>query len=257
MRLAQIRFGISLHAKASLMKALLGSAVAVSALALGLTSTPAADLTYEPVPALERPAFNWTGFYLGVHGGIGGGEFDGSYRFDSEIGMLGGDVSDRAFGAFGGAQAGYNTQFAPNWVAGVEADFAASGIKAEHAESYIGENFTSSYSTEIDWFGTLRGRLGYAWDNLLIYGTGGAAYGKVKYTDSASGEPNREVSETNWGWTAGAGVEYGITRNITLKTEYLYVDLGSLEATNFAIEGDRMTVGTDFHTLKAGLNYKF
>jgi outer membrane immunogenic protein len=240
------------------MNVLFGPAAAISALLLGLASAQAADLTYEPAPSLDTPAaFNWSGFYLGVHGGIGGGTFDGSFRYETEVGTMGYGVSDRAFGAFGGAQIGYNYQFAPNWVAGVEADFAASGIKAEHTEGYPDDGYSYTYATQIDWFGTLRGRLGYAFDNVLFYGTGGAAYGKVTYSDGGTYDPSREVSETNWGWTAGAGFEYGITQNITLKTEYLYVDLGSLEATSFAIPDDRMGVDTAFHTLKAGLNYKF
>jgi outer membrane immunogenic protein len=241
------------------MKTLLGSAVAISALALGLTPAQAADLTNEAVPVIETPAaFNWTGFHFGVHGGVGGGEFDGRFRYETEVGTLGSDASDRAFGAFGGAQIGYSYQFAPNWVAGVEADFAGSGIKVEHTESRLGmDDYRFTYATQIDWFGTLRGRLGYAWDNVLFYGTGGAAYGKVTYSDGGNYDPSREVSGTNWGWAAGAGVEYGITKNITLKTEYLYVDLGSLKTTGFLFEGDSFENDAAFHTLKAGLNYRF
>lgn len=222
---------------------------------LGLASAQAADPTIEPAPAVQDPAYDWTGPYIGVHGGIGGGEFDNSYRIPSEVDLLRYDVGDRAFGAFGGAQIGYNYQFAPNWVAGVEADFSASGIKAEHSESSPWGGL--SYAIQIDWFGTLRGRVGYAWDNVLFYGTGGGAYGKIAYSEDDSGGLNEELSETNWGWTAGAGVEYGITRNVTLKTEYLYVDLGSLKATDFLFAGDKTESQAAIHTLKAGLNIKF
>lgn len=232
------------------MKNTLRIVTVASALILGVAPAQAAD----PVPDL---AFDWTGFYLGAHAGLGGGEFDSSYRIETEVGTMGGDVSDRAFGFFGGAQIGYNYQFAPNWVAGIEADFSASEIKTEHGESFLEDGYSSTYAVEIDWFGTLRGRVGYAWDNVLFYGTGGAAYGKIAYSDHDNAGFDEDASETNWGWTAGAGVEYGITRNITLKTEYLYVDLGSLKATNFLYISDEIESEAAVHTLKAGLNYKF
>lgn len=243
-----------------------------SVLALGVVGAHAADLAYEPVPVAAPEVFNWTGFYIGVHGGIGGGNIDTSFReYEGQelpvgraLSGYGYDFSDNAFGAFGGAQIGYNYQFAPNWVAGVEADFAASGIKAEHSQSYVYDgqfNGSDDYEAKVDWFGTIRGRLGYAIDNLLIYGTGGAAYGKVKtsasytYTDGyVEGFSN---SENKWGWTAGAGFEYGITKNITLKTEYLYVDLGSVTADGGEFEYGEFKTDVAFHTLKAGLNYKF
>lgn len=229
-----------------------------STLILGVASAQAADAIGElpPAPVSERFAYDWNGFYIGAHGGIGGGKFDNSYNIETEVDLISYHVSDRAFGGFGGVQLGYINQFAPNWVAGVEADLSLSGIKAEHSESST-EGFSSRYTIQVDWFGTLRGRLGYASDNVLFYGTGGAAYGKIAYSDSSSDGFNETLSDTNLGWTAGAGVEYGITDNITLKTEYLYVDLGSLKATDFIYTGDRIEMDAAFHTLKSGLNYKF
>ncbi|WP_029074035.1 outer membrane protein [Kaistia adipata] len=242
------------------MAFILRTATMASVLALGVAGAQAADLTYEPAPVAAPVAFNWTGFYVGVHGGIGGGEFDTT--FTEEFDDYSVDYNDNAFGAFGGAQIGYNWQFSPNWVAGVEADIAYSGIESNFDWNYAGG---SSYniSTNVDWFGTLRGRIGYAWDNLLVYGTGGAAYGDVEVSTNYS-DPNESYgssfSDTRWGWTIGAGVEYGITQNITLKTEYLYVDLGSIHQNAYnAAEDDYGQFDTDvaFHTLKVGLNYKF
>lgn len=224
-------------------------AVITSACLLGVASARAADL-------VDVPANDWTGAYIGIHGGIGGGEFDHSYRIETEFDPVGADVSDRAFGAFGGAQIGYNYQFAPNWVAGVEADISASGIKAEHSEKST-DGYRTSYEVRIDWFGTLRGRIGYALGDVLVYGTGGGAYGRVAYSEDDNAGFSEKLSDTNWGWTAGAGLEYGMTSNITLKTEYLYVDLGSLKATDFLYNGDRIESETAFHTIKAGLNYRF
>jgi len=242
-----------------MMKFILRSATMASVLALGVVGAHAADLTYEPAPVAAPVAFNWTGFYIGVHGGIGGGNFDSSLGFDDD-GTYWDNFSDNAFGAFGGAQIGYNYQFSPNWVAGVEADIAASSIKAKHDENYNGGDFDNAEG-HVDWFGTLRARIGYAMDNVLFYGTGGAAYGEVKMSGSyGNGGDTYEsfsTSSTQWGWTIGAGVEYGITHNVTLKAEYLYVDLGSINS-NVDFDGyDHASLDAKFHTLKAGLNYKF
>jgi outer membrane immunogenic protein len=248
-------------AKGHMMKFVLRTATMASVLALGVAGAQAADLTYEPAPVVEAPAaFNWTGFYIGVHGGVGGGDIDTSFSIDGDPYS---NYSDNAFGAFGGAQIGYNWQFSPNWVAGVEADIAYSGIEADNTWGLAsGESW--NLKTSIDWFGTLRGRVGYAWDNLLVYGTGGAAYGDVEVATNYS-EPGlsegSSFSDTRWGWTVGAGVEYGITQNITLKTEYLYVDLGSINQGDVynALEDETGHFDTDvaFHTVKFGLNYKF
>lgn len=248
-----------------------------SAFFLGTVAAHAADLAVEPAPVAERFAYDWSGLYIGVHGGIGGGTF--KHAFDhtasplDEIGdyRLTEDIT--AFGAFGGVQVGYNHQLGPNWVAGVEADLSASGIKAKDSRSYnwidLGEFGNRDVETKIAWFGTLRGRLGYAMDNFLIYGTGGAAYGSIKtsavdndyWDDGASGNSrSHSFSNTKLGWTAGAGFEYGLTENITLKTEYLYVDLGSIETSgdnDFHSSDGRTSVDTAFHTFKTGLNYRF
>lgn len=252
---------IKVLAKGHMMKFILRTATMASVLALGVAGAQAADLTYEPAPVAAPTVFNWTGFYIGVHGGVGGGDIDTS--FSDLDGFAYSDYSNNAFGAFGGAQIGYNWQFSPNWVAGVEADIAYSGIEADSTWSYVGSD-SYNLTTNIDWFGTLRGRIGYAWDNLLLYGTGGAAYGDVEVSTNYS-EPGfsegSSFSDTRWGWTVGAGVEYGITQNITLKTEYLYVDLGSIHENGVynALEGEVGNFDSDvaFHTVKFGLNYKF
>jgi outer membrane immunogenic protein len=244
-----------------MMKFVMRTATMASVLALGVAGAQAADLTYEPAPVAAPVAFNWTGFYIGVHGGVGGGDFDLTF-YDPDSGDSI-QYGDNGFGAFGGAQIGYNWQFSPNWVAGVEADIAYSGIESNFDWNYVGDE-SYNVSTNIDWFGTLRGRIGYAWDNLLVYGTGGAAYGDVEVSTNYS-EPGfsegSSFSDTRWGWTIGAGLEYGITPNITLKTEYLYVDLGSIHEDGVFNALDNVTGNFDndvaFHTLKVGLNYKF
>jgi outer membrane immunogenic protein len=231
----------------TIMKTILRSMTMVSALALGVAGAQAADLIVAPVAVASPDTFNWTGFYAGVHGGYASGDFKSDWVFEGS-GLD--SYKDKVRGGFGGIQIGYNHQFASQWVAGVEADFALSSL-----DLHVGG---SNWSTDgkLDWFGTVRGRLGYAFDNVLVYGTGGAAYGRVKM-DEIWDSVAISHADTHWGWTAGAGLEVGIARNVTLKAEYLYVDLGS---TGFDVNIDdalRYDVDVTFHAFKAGLNYKF
>lgn len=264
------------------MKTILYGMTMVSALVLGTASAQAADLVEAPV-VVAPEAFNWTGFYVGVHGGIAAGQNDyslsGTQTRFSSVYSFSDDQNQNANGGFGGAQIGYNWQFGPNFVAGVEADIAAASIKSDSASHFDLPSWGNSTrpldvsaESKVDWFGTIRGRLGYAVDNFLFYGTGGVAYGNVKTSyninyNNGDDVLNGSSSDTRWGWAAGAGFEYGLTKNITLKTEYLYVDLGSSNAANDLTVHDggawrnvnlnSADVDSKFHTIKAGLNYKF
>ncbi|MCH4538747.1 outer membrane protein [Ochrobactrum sp. A-1] len=133
------------------------------------------------------------------------------------------DVTSSGF--VGGVQAGYNWQFDNGFVLGAEADFQGSNLKGEVKFNADGLGEIKA-GTKVEWFGTVRARLGYtATERLLVYGTGGLAYGKVKsYVDL--GEIGISSSKTRAGWTIGGGAEYAITNNWTLKSEYLYTDLG-------------------------------
>ncbi|MCX5518985.1 porin family protein [Kaistia defluvii] len=239
------------------MKFAIRTLTVASILAMGGVAAQAADLTYEPAPVAAAPeVFNWTGFYVGVHGGVAAGDFKYPLGISSDGFGTSGELKQDASGGFGGAQIGYNWQFNPNWVVGVEADIAAASYQGKVSGNIAGFGFDAG--SEVEWFGTVRGRVGYALDNLLLYGTGGFAYGDVKSSINVNGS-GVSTSDTQYGWTAGAGFEYGITKNITLKTEYLYVDLGSqtLFDTNIGDTNVKMDADTRFHTLKAGLNYKF
>jgi outer membrane immunogenic protein len=243
------------------MKFVVRSMTVASVLALGLVAAQAADLTYEPAPVAAPEVFNWTGFYIGVHGGVAAGDFKYPINAgDFDDISVNGELEQDASGGFGGVQVGYNWQFNQNWVVGIEADIAASSYQGKISGNFNG--YGAEAGTEVEWFGTVRGRLGYAFDNLLLYGTGGFAYGDVKSSISGNiiGNFDESTSETATGWTLGAGFEYGITKNITLKTEYLYVDLGSqslLDINDPEFGFVNVESETKFHTLKAGLNYKF
>jgi outer membrane immunogenic protein len=216
----------------SLCLAIIGAAVTVplGANAADIYRAPA-PTTYAPPPPIVQPN-TWAGFYVGVNGGYawGAGDDDTSR----------GDVS----GGFGGGQIGYNFQ-SGNFVYGLETDLQAGQITGKS------DDYASKETT--DWFGTLRGRLGYAFGNTLLYGTGGFAYGgvnqKLTYADVLFSN-----DDTRTGWTAGAGIEYKVSGNWSLKGEYQYVDFGKedLSGTAGTMEGPE----TSFHTAKIGLNYR-
>jgi outer membrane immunogenic protein len=245
-----------------LQKALAAFAAALFALA-GVQVASAADIAargpYKAPPAVApAPAFSWTGFYIGINGGYGGNELN--YPFQAPVVGSSGEASLTSSGFLAGGQLGYNWQTGP-WVFGVEADIQWSNIKGELdavAGTPLGA-LSLSAGSELEWFGTARGRIGYAWDRLMVYATGGFAYGSVKTDLNANGGTLGSFAfstdNNKTGWTAGAGFEYAVTPSVSLKTEYLYLDLG--EDTVFASAPFTMSENTTVHLVRAGLNWRF
>ena len=202
----------------------------------------AADVVVPEEPVV--PIFTWTGFYVGVVGGYNWGKADWNLdtgdhaRFDANGGFVGGTL-------------GYNYQFYNNVVLGLETDLSWSGAKG----SIDCPNPAFSCETRNRWIGTLRPRLGYAFDRFLPYVTAGAAYGDVRLSanNPTTGETFSDRT-TRFGWAAGAGVEYAFTDQLTAKVEYLHIDLGK---DNFNI--DNSIVRSKWHAdgIRVGLNYKF
>lgn len=231
-----------------------GLAGAVALLACG--SAMAADLPQRteappPVP-VAAPIFTWTGFYVGgnvgwgaVHSDRVGLRFNGVPVAPNNFGKANGT------GVLGGVQAGYNWQV-NSLVFGVEADIQAAGIN----KSVIGAGGVATRA-KVNWFGTVRGRLGYAFDRTLLYATGGLAYTNIGYRMAAPG-PGLLINSntTRWGWTVGGGVEDAFTRNWSAKLEYLYVNSGKYRATGFNGGTWSTTPSQDFHVVRAGLNYR-
>lgn len=153
----------------------------------------------------------------------------------------------RTSGVIGGGQIGYNYQLG-SFVVGVEADLIGSAI----AGSYTVGGFKAR--SGIDWFGTVRGRLGYAWDRFLVYSTGGFAYGDVSLTYALGG---LSVGQTRLqtGWTAGLGIEYALTPQISIKAEYKHVVLGS--DTFLRQVGYDAQLRAEADTGLIGLNYRW
>jgi outer membrane immunogenic protein len=199
---------------------------AVALMATGLVSAQAADLPYgSRAPyTVNQPlnAFSWAGPYLGGNLGYNWGTVDNNPAKPS--------------GVLGGVTAGYNWQTGP-WVFGIEGDLQANGA----------EDTFAPWKFSNPWFGTVRGRVGYAFNNILLYGTGGLAFGSLRAETFGLSE-----SHSSAGWTAGAGAEFGLAQNWTAKIEYLYVDLSD---SRFSITG--MSNGYQFGLVRAGVNYHF
>lgn len=228
-------------------------------------------------PALT--AFSWTGLYAGLHVGYG---FGGEQNV-STVGQLGPNIANIATGArpgsvdldrngfIGGAQIGYNWQIG-SIVYGLETDISYTDLKDIRAivtpQINTGLAQSNLLNTELKYLGTARARLGYAFDRTLVYATGGLAYGEVENSfDMLAPTGIRQFagtkSDTKFGYTVGAGIEYAITNTISFKAEYLYYDLGKTKINVAAIPGTGVAGGYtatfrgDGHIVRTGVNYKF
>jgi outer membrane immunogenic protein len=183
--------------------------------------------------------YNWTGFYAGINAGYGFGSSDWSAPV----------ASTKPKGFLAGGTVGYNWQSGAI-VYGLEGDFDWQNVKDDVVCAGVFKCETSS-----NWLATFRGRVGYAFDRWLPYVTAGGAYGNVKATVStAAGVELASGSNSQLGWTVGAGIEYAFMGNWSAKVEYLYVDLGSFNA---AIAPAVNNVSFTENIVRAGLNYKF
>ena len=221
-------------------------------------------------------SFNWSGVYFGVHGGYGWGEWDASPVFkDDKIASQAPDKhpgrSVDLDGFFAGGQLGFNVQTG-RFVWGLEGDLSWSDIDGSESWQSEWEGKTTDYTldTDINWLATLRGRAGLASGPALFYVTGGFAFADVDTSYSIVSGNNYwnkdwsgSKSETKTGWTVGGGLELMLTQNWTMKAEYLYIDLGSIdvaladdaclhESKPRGFDGD-----LDLHTFKVGFNYRF
>lgn len=207
---------------------------ATAFVALASVSAQAADVVTDAM-------HDWSGLYAGLNAGYG---FGG----DDDVGLIpGGNVGRlEVSGIFGGGQIGYNYQM-DQIVFGAEADFQLSGVD----DSDAGGGFTMS--SDVNYFGTLRGRAGFAIDNALIYATGGLAFAGVDYKVQGGGV-NINDSYSKLGYAVGGGVEYAFDDNWSGKIEYLYVGLGHEDLSDV---GETTRATPSFHSVRVGINYKF
>lgn len=197
----------------------------------------AADLPRKGAPQTFAPAVQsvpmWNGLYFGLNGGAIWGDF-----------TKGGSNIDGKTAFTGGVTLGYQQQFG-QFVAGVEGDYNYSGLSGRGLTAPAGIPVKGELSS----FGTLRGRLGVAFDRALVFGTAGLAVGNIEL----SGAPGK-ASGTKTGYVIGAGLEYALTQNFSVKTEYLYMPLG---ATALGVLGPGTKAGINPHIVRAGVNYRF
>lgn len=249
------------------------SLISVAALLAAGGAALAADLPMRkeaPVYVAPVPVFTWTGAYFGVNAG---GAFtkngarlrgnDAATQAAINAGLVPGSLTKNKSGFIGGVQAGYNWQTGA-WVMGVEGDVNYIGAKSNaNFVNPLGD--VVSARSELRWLGTARLRAGYAFDRFLVYGTGGLAIGDVKRSAGywSAGVPlyYGSKSDTRVGWTLGAGVEYAITNNLSVKGEYLYYNLGkttvAVDPVGFAGSSYGARFKNDGHIVRAGLNWKF
>ncbi|MCX7320753.1 MAG: outer membrane beta-barrel protein [Hyphomicrobiales bacterium] len=266
---------------------------------LGSAAASAADLTPRPYTKAAPLAavYNWTGFYIGGNAGYSWGRAstDGDLTGTQNVSVFrtagptlvssvnsvlaAAPLSGRANvdGFVGGGQIGYNWQ-AGQFLYGLEADIQGSNERGS-ADICAAPGCPPALATtnhKLEWFGTVRGRVGVLpMDRLLLYVTGGLAYGEV--SSSVTAQPVT-WSATKAGWTVGAGGEYALDNNWTVKLEYLYMDLGNVgnssgsgttvtnalntpqtafnTVTTTTFTGSGGTSFTD-HILRAGINYRF
>jgi len=278
--------------RAAVLKIIAASALAAIAFGSAASAADLAARPYTKAPPIE--VWNWTGFYVGGNAGYSWGKShtDVSY-YNTGTGLpivpppgsitsAGSDMN----GGIAGGQAGYNWQ-SSNWVWGVEADIQWSGEKGHANYLCAATNVGGvclpaltflpggaagtglALDRSLEWFGTARLRGGVLVSpRVLLYATGGLAYGEIKTSGTLSGFNGNggilavtgSSSDTRFGWTVGAGVEGMLTKNWTAKLEYLYMDLGRYDSATFVLPANvGARVSSDFtdHILRVGINYKF
>jgi outer membrane immunogenic protein len=263
---------------------------------LALASVSTLALTAAAQAQTTQPIYNWSGFYIGANAGAAWGRSDTSTKLPCQNtnfppGFLctvtdpaegpgvaaTGSGSISGNGVTGGVQAGYNWQRG-HWVYGLEADFGALDLRTSRqvTRPYVANLAPFAYSiansADTDWLFTVRGRVGWAFSNLLLYTTGGLAVTDLHASNSFSDNLfwpagfSWSRSQVKAGWTLGGGVEWGVNRNWSVKAEYLYVKFGSVGAAGQIAgfsqgqayaEAISTSVDLTAHIARAGINFRF
>jgi outer membrane immunogenic protein len=249
------------------MKPIIKTLLLAGACGLAITSASAADLG--PIP-LRGSVGMWNGLYGGVNGGYSWSDGD-AIVFNSNLGIR----PNPSGGMFGG-QIGYNWQFTPDWVLGVETDIDWANISGNAQLSNVGTVGVGAVAFvgehRINTFGTARARAGYVLEGVLLYATAGLAYGETEFntsiTDGFAGGTCgpagfcANVSTKQWmlGWAAGVGVDWSFLPRWSFRTEYLHYDLGAVHqvlsdpASTSSITADTNIRGD---IVRGAINYKF
>lgn len=192
--------------------------------------------------AAEEPlrSFDWSGFHFGVQAGASGGRLRRE-GFDSQFFALTGPRAPDANGVVGGVRAGYDAHVGKGFVAGILGEAVGSGASARTP---------SGGAFGFDRFAIVSGRVGYSFDSVLVYGTAGGALGGIRYAPGGAPETSRIAG----GWSAGAGVEYAITRNLSVGVNYRYLNF---ERALASVPGTDARAGADAQTLQGSVSYRW
>jgi outer membrane immunogenic protein len=243
----------------------------VGAIALTGSAAFAADLPSRAPPPVylpPPPIFTWTGIYIGGQIGYawasGNNEFNGFDPFFGPGVALNSSVGGTPNGVIGGANVGYNYQI-NQWVVGIEGTVDGTSLSNTAVAAFPdGSTLTANSTADIQ--GSIRGRLGVAWDRALIYATGGVAFGGFN-TNLSLSAPNvpfftsASLSNTRTGWTVGGGIQYAVTNNWSIRAEYRYTNFGSINdgqftggPAGFFLNGNRQI---NQNQVQVGFDYRF
>jgi outer membrane immunogenic protein len=242
------------------MKRILFTTVSLGVLAL-VSPALAADLgVYTKAPAVVAPVYDWTGIYIGAFGGGGFGNHNinnGSAAAGNVFGVSNFSANYSSQGGLGGGEIGYNWQ-SGNIVFGVEGDVFSSGIKGNDIATAGTFPVGSTDATSLRWGATARVRGGIAVDRLLLFFTGGWAYGDFSHTDvSLTGGGTDAFTFTRSGLTAGGGIAYALTNNVLGKFEYRYYDFGTFNRAAPTNGVASYGITNTYSVVTLGLDFKF
>jgi outer membrane immunogenic protein len=253
----------SAHKECTRMKLRILSLLAgTAALALTTAASLAADLpsAFAPASILPSvPTFTWTGFYAGAQAAYGFGGDETRVFLNGAAVELGAPADFDTDGFLGSVHAGFNLQYG-SVVSGVEGDFEASGVEGK--STVINGSVSSITSSEVTIQGSLRTRVGVAFDRAFIYGTAGFAIAHIgnryRYDNGAGITATAWLEDVNWGWTMGVGSEYAFTNNLTARVEYRYTQFDTY-LNPMAVGADSFDVRQEasFHSTRMGVSYKF
>lgn len=222
--------------------------LALASTMLASVSAHAADI--DSAPVVEK-GHDWRGSYFGIQGG---GIVSGDSEFFNILTPGTSNVTNDFTGGFGGILTGYNFQ-SGNIVFGIDSDLSFGDLESDFSgRPAAGGNGVAipGVTAEINTLSTARVRVGYAFDRVLPYVTAGLAYGSVDFTVGAG---QSSVDEFQFGWTAGAGIEYAATDYINMRVQYNYIDLGDNNY-NFGAAGIANLELDNIHTIRAGISIK-
>lgn len=241
----------------------------LGAIPAGVQGAAAADIPLNATPTAFVHKTDWSGFYVGANAGLlsAQSQLNGytptsatfNYCWEDLANTACRGQSQTANGVLAGLQIGYNFQHG-KWIYGFEADLGLSSAKA----NLSGGTYGFSIDTGVSVLSTARLRVGYTFDNSMVYATGGLALAKTRdqYMQSYFGTPY-SWAKAGWraGWTLGAGIEHMLTKNISIKGEGLYYDLGSTNLESTGTVGSTYAWGVrtkmDGFVARIGLNYHF